>query len=145
MILSSEDKALYLSRKDEKLPVDGEPTILEGETIDIKTQVPELKTVTEPEKTVDTGNGIYTLKPSVPITTLKDKKLYVDIEKLLEHHTDDEAEKIVSDLTNDDLPDATLQKLIIDGIISDKQPTKETKKIGILDKITNFLYNLIYN
>lgn len=145
MIISPEDKALYLSTKDVPLTQTDTPTIMEVDPIVTEVKKPVLQEVSEPEKTVDTGNGIFALKPSVEIKTLDQKPLYVDVEKLLHTYDDNEAEKIVTDLTNKDLPDETLQKLILNGTITETQPVKTVKKETILDKITNFLYNLIYN
>jgi len=145
MIIDQTDKPLYTSTKDETLTNDGEDLLMQAEPVEMEIIKPQLKTVTEPEKTVDTGNGIYSLKPSVPIKVLNDKKYYIDIEKLLKEYTDIEAEKIVADLTNNDLSDDILQNLILKGIVTDTQPVKAVKKNSLLNNITNFLYNLIYN
>ena len=142
--IQTDEQPLYSSTKDEPLTSTDKPTILTSEPIEMAVVIPELKTVTEPEKQVDFGNGLYALKPTIPVKTPDNKKLYIDLEKLLTKYNEAEAKEIISKVENNDIDDNTLQSLILDNIISDTQPTKEKKTKNIISSFVNFIYNLIY-
>lgn len=139
------DEPLYSSRKDEPLTSTDSTLYLTSEPLDMTVIRPELKTIPEPIKQVDFGNGVYALKPSIPITTDNNKPLYIDIEKLIRRVEPLEAEKLIRNIENKTIDDTTLQELIIDGTISESQPTKEKKKTGFINSVTNYIYNLIFN
>lgn len=142
--LSDDNIPLYSSTKDEPLTSTDKPTILTSEPIEMAVVIPELKTVTEPEKQVDFGNGLYALKPTIPVKAPNSKPLYIDIEKLLTNHSETEATEIISKVETGNLQDEKLQELILDGTLSDSQPVNVKQKKNIINSLVNFLYNLIY-
>lgn len=145
MIIQGEDNMpLYSSTKDEPLTSTEATTLLTTEPIDIKVNRVLPAPIPEPTKQVDFGNGLYTLKPNIPITTIRNKPLYIDVEKLIYNSDKDKATEIITKIQDNTLDDEILQKLIIDGTISDEQPVKLKQKKNLVNKFVNFIYNLIY-
>ena len=138
------DDPLYSSNKDEPQLETGNDTVLLTDPVEFEVTKPQLKTITEPEKVLDTGNGIYALKPSIPADLGEEKQMYVDIEKLLQSFNENEAEKIIQQITDKELPKETETELRNKGIISDRQPVKAVpKKKKFFDILANIIYNLI--
>lgn len=146
MIEIIEDTApLYRSTKDVLLTSTSNPTELTVEPIEITAVKPELKVVSEPEKQVDFGNGIYALKPTIPVKTPENKPLYIDVEKLLTKYPEVQASEIISKVESGTIDDNTLQTLILDNTISETQPVKAKEQKGIINSFVKFIYNLIYS
>ena len=145
MIIQGEDNIpLYSSTKDEPMTSTEATTLLTTEPIDIKVNRVLPAPVPEPEKQIDFGNGLYALKPTVPIKTVNNKPLYIDIEKLLKNVDEVKASEIITKVQDNTLDDQTLQKLILDGTISDEQPVKVKQKKTVINNFVNFIYNLIF-
>lgn len=145
MIIQGEDNIpLYSSTKDEPLTSTEATTLLTTEPIDIKVNRVLPAPIPEPTKQVDFGNGLYALKPNIPVITIRNKPLYIDVEKLIYNSDKDKATEIITKIQDNTLDDEILQKLIIDGTISDEQPVKLKQKKNIVNKFVNFIYNLIY-
>lgn len=145
MIIQGEDNIpLYSSTKDEPLTNTEATTLLTTEPIDIKVNRVLPAPIPEPTKQVDFGNGLYALKPNIPITTIRNKPLYIDVEKLIYNSDKDKATEIITKIQDNTLDDEILQKLILDGTISDEQPVKLKQKKNLVNKFVNFIYNLIY-
>ena len=144
MIEIQDDAPLYASRKDEPLTSTEATTLLTTEPIDIKVNRVLPTPIPEPDKQVDFGNGLYTLKPTIPVKTINNKPLYIDIEKLLKNTDEVKASEIISKVQYNTIDDHTLQTLILDSTISDEQPVKLKQKKNIVNKFVNFIYNLIY-
>lgn len=145
MIIQGEDNIpLYSSTKDEPMTSTEATTLLTTEPIDIKVNRVLPAPVPEPEKQIDFGNGLYALKPTVPIKTVNNKPLYIDIEKLLKNVDEVKASEIISKVQDNTLDDQTLQTLILDGTISDEQPVKVKQKKTVINNFVNFIYNLIF-
>lgn len=145
MIIQGEDNIpLYSSTKDEPLTSTEATTLLTTEPIDIKVNRVLPAPIPEPTKQVDFGNGLYALKPNIPITITRNKPLYIDVEKLIYNSDKDKATEIITKIQDNTLDDEILQKLILDGTISDEQPIKLKQKKNFVNKFVNFIYNLIY-
>lgn len=145
MIIQGEDNIpLYSSTKDEPLTNTEATTLLTTEPIDIKVNRVLPEPIPEPDKQVDFGNGLYALKPTIPVKTINNKPLYIDIEKLLKNTDEVKASEIISKVQDNTIDDHTLQTLILDGTISDEQPVKLKQKKNLVNKFVNFIYNLIY-
>lgn len=145
MIIQGEDNIpLYSSTKDEPLTNTEATTLLTTEPIDIKVNRVLPAPIPEPDKQVDFGNGLYALKPTIPVKTINNKPLYIDIEKLLKNTDEVKASEIISKVQDNTIDDHTLQTLILDGTISDEQPVKLKQKKNFVNKFVNFIYNLIY-
>lgn len=142
--LEYDDKPLYSSTKDEPLTSTEAVTLLTTEPIDIKVNRVLPAPIPEPEKQVDFGNGLYALKPTIPVKTINNKPLYIDIEKLLQTNDEIKASEIISKVQDNTIDDQTLQTLILDGTISDEQPVKIKEKKTIMNGFVNFIYNLIF-
>ena len=145
MIIQGEDNMpLYSSTKDEPLTNTEATTLLTTEPIDIKVNRVLPAPIPEPEKQVDFGNGLYALKPNISIKTVRNKPLYIDVEKLIKNTDEVKTGEIISKVQDNTLDDTTLQKLILDGTISGEQPIKLKQKKNLVNKFVNFIYNLIY-
>ena len=142
--LEYDDRPLYSSTKDEPMTSTEATTLLTTEPIDIKVNRVLPAPIPEPTKQVDFGNGLYALKPTVPIKTVNNKPLYIDIEKLLKNTDEVKASEIITKVQDNTLDDQTLQTLILDGTISDTQPVKVKQKKTIINNFVTFIYNLIY-
>lgn len=145
MIIQGEDNMpLYSSTKDEPLTSTEATTLLTTEPIDIKINRVLPAPIPEPDKQADFGNGLYALKPTIPVKTINNKPLYIDIEKLLKNTDEVKASEIISKVQDNTIDDQTLQTLILNGTISDEQPIKLKQKKNFVNKFVNFIYNLIY-
>ena len=136
---------LYSSTKDKPLTSTEATTLLTTEPIDLVIDRPMPAPLPEPEKQVDFGNGLYALKPSIPVKTINNNPLYIDVEKLLLKHDEIQTGEIISKVQNNTLTDAELQSLILDGTITDTQPIKVKEKKSIINNFVKFIYNLIYS
>lgn len=145
MIIQCEDNMpLYSSTKDEPLTSTEATTLLTTEPIDISVNRPMPAPLPEPDKQVDFGNGLYALKPTIPVKTINNKPLYIDIEKLLKNTDEVKASEIITKVQDNTIDDQTLQTLILDGTISDEQPIKVKQKKTVINNFVNFIYNLIF-
>ncbi len=142
--LIDDNTPLYSSTKDKPLTSTEATTLLTTEPIDLVIDRPMPAPLPEPEKQVDFGNGLYALKPSIPVKTINNNPLYIDVEKLIYNSDKDKATEIITKIQDNTLDDEILQKLIIDGTISDEQPVKLKQKKNLVNKFVNFIYNLIY-
>lgn len=142
--LEYDDKPLYSSTKDEPLTSTEATTLLTTEPIDIKVNRVLPAPIPEPDRQVDFGNGLYALKPNIPVKTLNSKPLYIDIEKLLKNNDEIQASEIITKVQDNTIDDQTLQTLILDGTISDEQPIKAKQKKTVINNFVNFIYNLIF-
>lgn len=142
--IEKDDMPLYSSTKDEPLTSTEATTLLTTEPIDITVNRVLPVAIPEPDKQVDFGNGLYALKPNIPVKTLNSKPLFIDVEKLLKNNDEVKAGEIISKVQDNTLDDQTLQTLILDGTISDEQPVKVKEKKTIINNFVNFIYNLIY-
>jgi len=140
-----DEEPLYSSTKDVPLRSTDATILLTTEPIDLKVNRVLPAPIPEPQKQVDFGNGIYALKPSVPVKTLSSAPLFIDIEKLIKNTDEVKASEIISKVQDNTIDDKTLQTLILDGTISDEQPIKIKQKKTIVNKFVNFIYNLIYS
>ena len=143
--LIDDNTPLYSSTKDKPLTSTEATTLLTTEPIDLVIDRPMPAPLPEPEKQVDFGNGLYALKPSIPVKTINNNPLYIDVEKLLRKHDEIQTGEIISKVQNNTLTDAELQSLILDGTISDTQPIKVKEKKSIINNFVKFIYNLIYS
>ena len=145
MIIQGEDNIpLYSSRKDEPITSTEAATLLTVEPIDINVNRVLPAPLPEPDKQVDFGNGLYALKPNIAVKTINKKPLYIDVEKLIKNTDEVKAGEIISKVQDNTLDDPTLQKLILNGTISDEQPIKLKQKKNFVNKFVNIIYNLIY-
>lgn len=143
-MIIEDDAPLYSSSKDEPLTSTDATLLLTVEPVDLKVNRVLPAPIPEPEKQVDFGNGLYALKPNIPVKTINNKPLFIDVEKLLRKNDEVKAGDIISKVQNNTLTDSELQGLILDGTISDEQPVKIRQKKNIVNNFVNFIYNLIY-